>query len=222
MVARRSRSTTRRPSRPRAGMARTSISVTTRSRSRSINPRRMTIGTRFNNIDFGAAVKDVITLTQKYLFNVKFLFLIALSAYIILLSNPTYTTGPISRWVVDANNTISNWIKNYPNDFTGMLIFMPGLAVVPTDLMVFYPLISFLWVSIVPEARLYEYLIHAFAMIMVFRTKNNSTRYALLIFALIAYFAGWVTIDNESLPTSFYSQTNPRINATNNILHSFK
>jgi len=121
-----------------------------------------------------------------------------ISFFLIVSSGPLYNTGPVGNIVNNSNNSLITWIKSYPNDFTGMLIFLPGLVVVPPDFRLAYAFITYCWVSIVPETYIYQFIIQAICLVLTFRANSKDTRVFLMAVAIISYLMGWITFASQS------------------------
>lgn len=109
-----------------------------------------------------------------------------------------FDSGLIGKWVkANSTNSLAIWIRDNVLKFLGLLIFIPTILDSPSKTQPLLFATAIFWVMIIPEASIYEYVIQSFALHTYFRVKLQKTRLTLLIFVIIAYFAGFWTLPSH-------------------------
>lgn len=111
-----------------------------------------------------------------------------------------FDSGLIGKWVkANSSNSLAIWIKDNVMKFLGLLIFIPTILDSPSKTQPLLFATAIFWVMLIPEASIYEYVIQSFALHTYFRVKLQKTRLTLIIFVIIAYFAGFWTLPSHKL-----------------------
>lgn len=167
--------------------------------------------------NLGSSASVIVNTITAMVSNINYIVMLLVVFYLIFSSGPRYTTGPIGRLINGTDNMISNYIRENPNDFTGLLLFSTNLPLVPTVYTLPYVAAAIAWVNMIPESTILEYYVQAIAFAVYLRVQNRNVRMLLGVGALIAYFAGWVVIAPNSMSVSSLPTSN-----TNFSFHSYR
>lgn len=183
-----------RPSRPRQRTQ--SAPVIQRTIVQRVVPKKKTTQ-RNPNYDLGNILSDIAGSFTSGLN--KPLVLIALLGVLALVytHNTTFSSGIVGKWVTAnkaTNNTAALWIDANKSKFLGLSIFVPALLDSPQKFQIMLSLGVLLWVMLIPQASIFEYVIQALGLHTYFKVKQQQTRVFIIVSVIIAYLGGFLTL----------------------------
>lgn len=148
------------------------------------------------SFDIGAAVSDALDILTKSMSNTYIIVSVLIVAIVVISHGPTLNTGPFRDYINNnkVNNTLLTWVDNNALKFYGFLTFFPALYSIPSASRTVASIATFLWVLLVPEYTVFEYIIQSIALYIFFKTNKMNTRTIVVIFTIVAYYLGYLAL----------------------------
>lgn len=128
-------------------------------------------------------------------------FVFVVIAAVLTISHLTAETNTdlLSKWIEDLrNNTstkkIGDFLLKYEIKVYGVLWFLPAWMSVPQNFRVAMLIAMSIWIMIIPEAGVLEYMVQAIAIRMYFRVSNEVARVLLIAVVAVLYWAGFIFV----------------------------
>nr|QVG74714.1 hypothetical protein 2 [ssRNA positive-strand virus sp.] len=147
--------------------------------------------------DFSLIFQDITrTITSAINRPIVLVVLLCVTALIYTHSDD-FSSGVVGQWLSSESSRDSHllkWLSENQMKFLGLLAFLPTVIDSPKDVQGILAVGSVLWVMLIPESSVYEYIIQSFCIHTYFRVRLQKSRTVLIIFVIVAYFAGFWTI----------------------------
>lgn len=153
------------------------------------NPTRKT-----REYDFSQTLSDISQSLARGLNRPLVLLTVVIATAVILTHQTDFNSGFLGSYIsqgVRNNNTLALWINKNSDKFLGLVIFAPSIIDSPRSVQLLLALSVVLWVMIIPQASIFEYLIQSIALHTYFRVNNKSTRIFIIIAVIVAYIGGF-------------------------------
>lgn len=150
-----------------------------------------------NTDDFSLVFQDICrTITSAINRPIVLIVLLCVTALIYTHSDD-FSSGVVGQWLSSEssrNSHLLKWLSENQMKFLGLLAFLPTVIDSPKDVQGILAIGSLFWVMLIPESSVYEYIIQSFCIHTYFRVRLQKTRTVLIIFVIVAYFAGFWTV----------------------------
>lgn len=178
-----------------------SVSSSRSSKPRTPAPKPSKMSKSSSGFDVGAAVSDAIDILTKSMSNTYIIASVLIVAVVVISHGPTLNTGPFRDYINTnkVNNTILTWIDSNALKFYGFLTFFPALYSIPSNTRTVATFATFLWVLLVPEYTVFEYIIQSVALYIFFKTNKMNTRTIVVLITIVAYYLGYLALAPASV-----------------------
>nr|QVG74702.1 hypothetical protein 3 [ssRNA positive-strand virus sp.] len=147
--------------------------------------------------DFSLIVQDIIrTVTAAINRPIVLIVLLCVTALIYTHADD-FSSGVVGKWLSDEkirDSHLLKWLSENQMKFLGLLAFLPTIIDSPKNVQAMLAIGSLLWVMLIPEASVYEYVIQSFCVHTYFRVRLQKSRVVIIAFVIFAYFAGFWTV----------------------------
>lgn len=131
-----------------------------------------------------------------------FLLLTIVAAVTVYFHYTSFAAGPVGLWVKEnPSNKLAVWVAANEKRFLGAVVFLPTVYKVPV---VHRPLIGVLivlWVALVPESGVCQYIVQSAALFMYVNVKRSASRLALIALVCAVYWSGWFVVSTAGTET---------------------
>nr|QVG74718.1 hypothetical protein 4 [ssRNA positive-strand virus sp.] len=164
---------------------------------------------RVNTDDFSLVFQDITrTITTAINRPVVLIVLLCVTA-LIYTHHDDFSSGVIGQWLAQSGSAqeshLIKWLSENQMKFLGLLAFLPTVIDSPKTVQGMLAVGSVLWVMLIPESSVYEYIIQSFCIHTYFRVRLQKSRTVIILFVIFAYFAGFWTVMKrpvQSVPAS--------------------
>nr|UEP18264.1 MAG: hypothetical protein 3 [Virgaviridae sp.] len=152
---------------------------------------------RNNSDDFSLVFQDITrTVTAAINRPVVLIVLLCVTALIYTHADD-FSSGVIGKWLSHQqpqSGHLVRWLFENQMKFLGLLAFLPTIIDSPQNVQGILAIGSVLWIMLIPESSVYEYVIQSFCIHTYFRVRLQRSRLVIVAFVIIAYFAGFWTV----------------------------
>jgi hypothetical protein len=158
--------------------------------------------TKRGSFDLNNIFTDILNTFTKAASNPTVLLTFAVALSIIVNHDFDKKTGYIFSTFSGKQDGFSTWVHDNAKKICGMLIFLPTILDIPKDKRAVVAIASFLWVFMIPEYLFIEYLIQSLLLHTYFKVTNRNTRIVILLFAVLAWFSGFITFNVTNITSA--------------------
>nr|AWA82265.1 hypothetical protein [Saiwaicho virus] len=142
------------------------------------------------DFDLQSAFDDILTSFKGSFSKPLVVLSLVLVSALVITHQDTFSTGVVGKWVNENkdNSTLAQWIDTNQKKFLGAAIFSPVLFDIPKTYQMPVIIGTALWIMLVPEYSIFQYVVQAFALHTFFKVKYGSTRSLLVMCVAVFYF----------------------------------
>lgn len=85
-----------------------------------------------------------------------------------------------------------DFITKYTSKIEGVILFLPTIILMRRSMRLLCATLVLLWVYIVPEHTVFQYVVQSVALFLFIRVKHVQTRLVIIGIVLLAYFSGYI------------------------------
>nr|AQM55327.1 hypothetical protein 3 [Piura virus]AQM55330.1 hypothetical protein 3 [Piura virus]AQM55333.1 hypothetical protein 3 [Piura virus]AQM55336.1 hypothetical protein 3 [Piura virus]AQM55339.1 hypothetical protein 3 [Piura virus] len=171
------------------------------SAARNTTPKRAVVRpapkrTQDSSFDLNKIVSDVSSTFFSALNRPLVLLSLVMVVAFVFTHQSDFSSGAVGKYVAERaeTNSLAKWVHENQFKFLGLAIFAPAVLNSPEKMRVVLGLATLLWVMLVPQASVLEYVLQALALHSYFRVRLQQSRLFIMVVVVFLYFMGYLTL----------------------------
>nr|AIS40883.1 hypothetical protein 3 [Brejeira virus] len=169
--------------------------------------------TEVSSFDLNKIVSDVSSTFLNALNRPMVLLSLVMVVALVFTHQSDFSSGALGKYVAERaeTNSLAKWVHENQTKFLGLAIFTPAVLNTPDKVRVVIGLATLLWVMLVPQASVVEYVLQALALHSYFRVKLQHSRLFIMAVVVLLYFMGYLTlVKSPGFDAGTVNKTNAR------------